>query len=127
VHDDAVRTHLTEASGRVSAIGRAYERLSYDADVEDIDLGPYLQDVCADAISVASHCKLDFDAVQGIQLDADRAISLALIINELVTNSAKYAFSDRSDGHILGTPGPTGRKHCSHICARRRRRVARWL
>src|SRR5436190_3180066 len=53
VHDDAVRTHLTEASGRVSAIGRAYERLSYDADVEDIDLGPYLQDVCADAISVA--------------------------------------------------------------------------
>src|SRR3954453_4320425 len=100
VHDDALRAHLAEASGRVSAIGRAYERLSYDADVEDIDLGPYLQDVCADAIIAASHCKLDFGAVQGIQLDADRAISLALIINELVTNAAKYAFSNRSDGHI---------------------------
>ena len=25
---------------------------------------------------------------------------MALIINELVTNAAKYAFSDRSDGHI---------------------------
>ena len=54
VHDDALRAHLAEASGRVSAIGRAYERLSYDADVEDIDLGPYLQDVCADAIIAAS-------------------------------------------------------------------------
>ena len=100
VHDDALRTHLAEASGRVSAIGRAYERLSYDVDVADIDLGSYLKDVCADAIGAASHCKLDFHAVQGIQLDADRAISLALIINELVTNAAKYAFSNRSDGHI---------------------------
>jgi signal transduction histidine kinase len=89
-----------EGDGFQAEVGRAYERLSYDADVKDIDLGPYLQDVCADAISAASHCKLDFDAVQGIQLDADRAISLALIINELVTNAAKYAFSNRSDGHI---------------------------
>src|SRR6478609_3632935 len=31
VDDDVIRAHLTEASGRVSAIGRAYERLSYDA------------------------------------------------------------------------------------------------
>jgi hypothetical protein len=38
--------------------------------------------------------------VQGIQLDPDRAISLALIVNELVTNAVKHALSDRSDGHI---------------------------
>src|SRR6516164_797662 len=98
--DEVIRAHLTEASGRVSAIGRAYERLSYDADLENINLGPYLQEVCADAISGPSHCKLDFDAVQGIQLDPDRAISLALIVNELVTNAVKHALSDRSDGHI---------------------------
>src|SRR5262249_49909623 len=98
--DEVIRAHLTEASGRVSAIGRAYERLSYDADLENINLGPYLQEVCADAISGPSHCKLDFDAVQGIQLDPDRAISLALIVNELVTNAVKHALSDCSDGHI---------------------------
>src|SRR6476661_2561453 len=46
VDDDIIRGHLTEASGRVSAIGRAYERLSYDADAENINLGPYLQEVC---------------------------------------------------------------------------------
>jgi GAF domain-containing protein len=45
--DEVIRAHLTEASGRVSAIGRAYERLSYDADLENINLGPYLQEVCA--------------------------------------------------------------------------------
>jgi two-component sensor histidine kinase len=98
--NDTLKAHLVEASGRVSAIGRAYERLSYDADAGDINLGPYLQEVCSDAISGARHCKLDFDVVQEIQLDADRAISLALIMNELVTNAVKYAFPNRSDGHI---------------------------
>src|SRR5262245_49483177 len=62
VDDDALKAHLWEASGRVSAIGRAYERLSYDSEVEDIALGSYLQAVCADAMSAASHCKLDFEA-----------------------------------------------------------------
>ena len=52
--DDNLRAHLAEASSRVSAIGRAYERLAYDPDVENINLGPYLKEVCADAIS--GHC-----------------------------------------------------------------------
>jgi two-component sensor histidine kinase len=99
--DDAgLSAHLAEASGRVSAIGRAYERLSYDADIENIDLRAYLQAVCADAIGASSNCKLDFDGAHGIQLHADQAISLALIVNELVTNAVKYAFSNRHEGHI---------------------------
>jgi two-component sensor histidine kinase len=101
VGDDILRVHLAEASGRVSAIGRAYERLSYDADVENINLGPYLKEVCADVvISGHSHCTLDFEAVEEIQLDADRAISLALLVNELVTNAIKHGLAGRSDGHI---------------------------
>jgi two-component sensor histidine kinase len=100
VDDDTIRVHLSEASGRVSAIGRAYERLSYDADVENIDLAPYLQEVCADVISGVSHCKLNLDAAPGMQLDPDRAISLALLVNELVTNAVKHALSDRPYGHI---------------------------
>jgi two-component sensor histidine kinase len=92
---------LAEASSRVSAIGRAYERLAYDdAEIENIDLSTYLQTVCADAITSSSNCKLHFDGAHGIRLGADCAISLALIVNELVTNAAKYAFQDRHEGHI---------------------------
>jgi two-component sensor histidine kinase len=98
--NDSVTAQLADASNRVSAIGRAYERLAYDADVENIDLGAYLQAVCADAINASSNCKLHFDGADGIWLYADRAISLALIVNELVTNAVKYAFSNRDGGHI---------------------------
>src|SRR4029079_16501485 len=90
VDDDGLAAQLAEASSRVSAVGRAYERLAYDADVENIDLGSYLRAVCADAISASSNCKLHFDSEDGIWLYADRAISLALIVNELVTNAIKY-------------------------------------
>src|SRR3981081_374356 len=72
----------------------------YDADVENIDLGPYLQAVCADAMSGGPHCKLEFNAAPGIELDPDRAISLALIVNELVTNAVKHGLSGRGDGQI---------------------------
>ncbi len=33
-------------------------------------------------------------------LPTDRVVSLALIVNELVTNAAKYAFVDRPSGRI---------------------------
>ena len=56
--------------------------------------------ICADAIGVASDCKLEFEAGSEIRLEPDRAISLALVVNELVTNAAKYAFPHRSDGRI---------------------------
>jgi two-component sensor histidine kinase len=98
--DEGIRAHLKQASGRVSAIGRAYDRLAHDADIEKIALGAYLKEVCTDAIGVASHCRLEFDGEKELRLDPDRAISLALIVNELVTNATKYAFPHRTDGHI---------------------------
>jgi len=99
-NDAKLSAHLAEASNRISAIARAYERLAYDAEVDSIDLSTYLREVCADAVSGTSHCDLDVDATSGILLHPDRAIPIALIVNELVTNAAKYAFSGRSDNRI---------------------------
>src|SRR6188508_1223680 len=90
--DEGITAQLADASSRVSAVGRAYERLAYDGDVENIDLRTYLQAVCADAMNASCNCKLHFDGADGIWLYADRAISLALIVNELVTNAVKHAF-----------------------------------
>jgi GAF domain-containing protein len=45
VNDAKLSEHLADASNRISAIGRAHERLAYDAGVDSIDLGAYLQAV----------------------------------------------------------------------------------
>src|SRR3984893_9880741 len=43
--DPNLSGHLNEASSRISAVGRAYERLAYNADYETIDLAAYLLEV----------------------------------------------------------------------------------
>ena len=95
-NDAALAEHLAEALSRVSAIGRAYERLAYDENVETIALDAYLKDVCADAIRANSHCRLDYTADSSRRVDADRAIPIALIANELITNAAKHASPEGS-------------------------------
>jgi two-component sensor histidine kinase len=81
-------------------VGHAYERLAYNADYENIGLVAYMREVIKDLEGAVSPCKIHFVAPEEIQLSADRAILMALIINELVSNAGKYAYPDRPGGSI---------------------------
>ena len=94
VGDPALSEQLTEASSRVSAVGRAYERLAYNADHESVDLVEYLRQIVGDLEPTVAPCKIEFDAPEEIQFAADRAILVGLILNELVSNAGKYAYPD---------------------------------
>jgi two-component sensor histidine kinase len=87
---------LQEASTRISAVGRAYERLAYNADYENIGLVSYLREVISDLGTAVAPCKVQLEAPEEIEFAADRAIIVALIINELVLNAGKYAYPDSS-------------------------------
>ena len=100
VGDPDLTERLNEASSRVSAVGRAYERLAYNADYENIELVEYLREVVGDLEATVAPCKIHFDAAEKIQIAADRAILVGLIINELVSNAGKYAYPDRAGGLI---------------------------
>jgi two-component sensor histidine kinase len=94
--DPRLTDRLNEASSRISAVGRAYERLAYDTDHEKIGLVGYIREVLKDLDVAIMPCQLLLEAPEEIQFAADRAILVALIINELVLNSAKHAYPDRS-------------------------------
>jgi two-component sensor histidine kinase len=106
--DPELKARLTEASSRVATVGHAYERLAQEANYEKIDLSTYLREVLNDLQPTVLPCTLRFDAPEGIQLAADRAIHVALIINELVTNAAKYAYPDRPGGPVHVRLVPAG-------------------
>ena len=100
VGDPDLSERLTEASSRVSAVGRAYERLAYNADYENVDLVEYLRQIVGDLEPTVAPCKIEFDAPEEIQFAADRAILVGLILNELVSNAGKYAYPDCPGGSI---------------------------
>jgi two-component sensor histidine kinase len=100
VGDPELSERLNEASTRISAVGRAYERLAYNADCENIDLVSYLREVIGDLETAVAPCKVQLEAPDEIQFAADRAILVALVINELVLNAGKYAYPNASGGLI---------------------------
>jgi two-component sensor histidine kinase len=92
--------HLNEAAQRVVAIARAHERIHQGSKVELLDLGNYIEQVCKDLDDVVAHCSIHVDVPGNVEIATDRAIPLALIVNELMTNAAKYAYKDREGGSI---------------------------
>lgn len=84
-----------ESQSRVRSMAFIHEQLYQSADFTNIDFGTYVQNLVgylSYSYSIDQsyiNFKLDID---NVSLDINTAIPCGLIINELVTNSLKYAF-----------------------------------
>jgi two-component sensor histidine kinase len=87
-----VRHELREASSRIAAIARAHQRLYKSDRIDTLDLGAYLTEVCEDIHDSMPSCEVNVSAEEGIEIRTDRAIPAVLLVNELITNAAKYAY-----------------------------------
>lgn len=100
---DQVRLALAGVAQRISAIARLYQALSQEVVGGLLPVKPYLEALCADLRLSAMEGKslnLDWSGPE-LMLDADRVVALGLAVNELVTNSIKHAFGDRTTGRIV--------------------------
>jgi two-component sensor histidine kinase len=98
--DPEVGQRLQAAASRIMAIGRAHDRLYRSPQVEKIELSGYLSDICRDLNDVTPNCDVSFAASDPLFLNTDRAISLALVVTELVANAAKHAYPNGTPGAI---------------------------
>jgi two-component sensor histidine kinase len=100
VNDPALTPHLEEAAYRVSAVAKAHERIHQGNGPDRLDLGIYVRDVCQDLDAAVPLCRIEVAVEPGISVMTDRAVPIALIANELITNAAKYAYQDNQSGTI---------------------------
>mgnify|MGYP002013210597 CR=1 FL=1 len=94
---------LGAALARVDSIARAHRHLYRgDSGPVSVDMAAYLRELC-EALSQALvlHGAVHLDCHSDpVQIPRDRAVSIGLIVNELVTNAAKHAFVGRATGYI---------------------------
>jgi chemotaxis protein methyltransferase CheR len=98
---------LERVSHRIAALGRLYSMLGEANSVEAVDATSYLEALCRDLIEsvqkeYGTSIALKTD-IESESLPVDRAVPLGLIVNELVTNAVKYAFSGETRGTVAVT------------------------
>lgn len=111
LQDPDARAKFNDAVSRINSIAVAYRRMHASGGVDTIDFSEFLRDLCADIsrslLPEGNPCRVTCDPVL---LGSQQASSLALIVNELVTNAVKHGgknspveviFSRTTDGYRL--------------------------
>jgi two-component sensor histidine kinase len=101
--DVSSRDALEECQNRVQAIALIHEKLYQSKDYSAVHFAEYARSLAASvfhALGVsASDVALEL-AIDDIPLGVDRAIPCGLVLNELITNALKHAFTGGRRGTI---------------------------
>jgi two-component sensor histidine kinase len=92
---------LEEGKTRVKAMALIHQKLYQNDDLSVIEMQGYIESLINSIQSVfrkgGHQINISIEA-EGVELDIDRAIPIGLILNELVSNSFKYAFPEEGVG-----------------------------
>jgi two-component sensor histidine kinase len=100
VDDPTLTSQLEDAASRVSAVAKVHERIQQANAPDRLDLGVYVADICRDLNQAVPLHHIEVAAEPAIDITTDRAVPIALVANELVTNAAKYAYQGAQSGNI---------------------------
>ncbi|MCX6692421.1 MAG: PAS domain S-box protein [Methanoregula sp.] len=92
---------LKDSQTRVMSMALVHEHLYRGEDFSRIDLSDYIHALGTNLFQSykAADERIQFEQeIPEINVDINTAIPLGLIINELITNSLKYAFKEKKDG-----------------------------
>lgn len=101
--DEKVIGMLKNSQNRIASMALIHEKLYKSENLSKIDFKEYVDELVSGLFEsyMVSESKIALDVtVENISLGIDLAIPCGLIINELVTNSLKYAFPDGKNGEI---------------------------
>jgi two-component sensor histidine kinase len=103
IEDINAKNALEEGKTRVDAMAMIHQKLYVDHELAAVNMQQYLQQLTS---SLAGSFGLPTSAVEATvelpdpSMNLDRAVSIGLIVNELVTNACKHAFKHTTDPKV---------------------------
>lgn len=102
----SVETHevLHQLNGRIFSMGLLHEKLYQQENIQSIRLDEYLIEISRQLVSSFDETRHPISLSMNskpVEIDMNKALTCGLIVNELVTNAIKYAFTpDQQDRKI---------------------------
>jgi len=103
VNNDYTREVLSQGKARIKAISLVHQLLYKSENFDDINIQEYINSLKDNVsnIYMNNDKQIVINVIaKEVSLNIDKAIPLGLILNELLTNSFKYAFEDKNSGNI---------------------------
>ena len=103
IGDSEISAHFNEAVNRISSMALIHEKMYQTENLSDVNLKEYLNSLFVDIFrSYTFSNKVSYEIKTNINsVSLDSLVPLALIFNELITNSIKHAFTDLEKGKIV--------------------------
>lgn len=102
IKDEKALGRLNEGQSRIKSMSLIHQKLYQNEDISTVDFQDYSEQLLNEIVLMYGFYQTKIQVhVNQIQLDIDTAIPLGLIINELCTNSCKYAFSSEKANEIF--------------------------
>lgn len=89
---------LKRAASRVRAVASVHALIYRAGQVSTVELEDYLVDLCR-SLEASGSATVACQSAP-VRILTDKAISIALLINELVSNAFEHGFAERTDGHV---------------------------
>ena len=100
--DETVREAFREAQNRVISMALIHEELYKGEGTDTLDFSAYLQELAESLFQTYSlsskNVRLSMILEENAFFDMDTAVPLGIIVNELISNSLKHAFTENQEG-----------------------------
>ncbi len=101
--NEKVQNALHDLKNRIDSIALVHSKIFRSEDPDALPLREYMEELLSTLIysEIETSASVSYTiSLPDIQLNADYAVPLGLIVTELTVNSLKYAFTDREEGSI---------------------------
>ncbi len=101
--EPAEAERFSESRNRVRSMALVHENLYRTGDFANVSMVSHIKALCTQLVRAYRMSDQNVDVVTDvdrIELDLDQAVSVGLIINELVSNALKHAFPDGQSGLV---------------------------